>query len=100
MMLSLVAACVWVTPGGVWAADGGVLHLRCTNDSSGASWQIVIDLDHSRVDAQPATITDRSISWPDPKQGHFDLDRATGKLQFSNASSTGGYYLHYTCKPE
>jgi hypothetical protein len=95
-----VNACIFLTGGGAMAADSGALHLRCTNDSSGASWQIVIDLDHSRVDSQPATVTDRSISWADPKQGHYDLDRATGKLEFTNASSTGGYYLHYTCKPE
>lgn len=93
-------ACLVLVSGGAKAADSGVLHLRCTNDSSGAAWPIVIDLDHNRVDSQPATVTDRSISWADPKQGHYELDRATGKLLFTNASSTGGYYLHYTCKPE
>ncbi len=82
------------------AAGSGILHLRCTNPASGASWPIVVDLDHGRVGSLPATITDRSISWHDPKQGFFDLERATGKLQFRNASSTGGYFLYYTCRPE
>lgn len=82
------------------AAIGGSLHLRCTNPASGTSWPIVVDLDQGRVNSLPATITDKRISWHDPKQGYFDFDRATGQLQFRNASSTGGYFLHYTCRPE
>jgi hypothetical protein len=82
------------------AAAGGILRLRCTNQASGASWPVVVDLDHAKVDALAATITDKWISWHDPKQGFFDLDRATGKLQFRNASSTGGYFLSYACRPE
>ncbi len=78
----------------------GSLHLRCTNPVSGTSWRIVVDLDHSRVDSLAATITDQRITWHDPKHGYFDFDRATGQLQFRNASSTGGYFLHYTCRPE
>jgi hypothetical protein len=82
------------------AAAARFLHLRCTNPASGASWPIVVDLDHGRVDSLSATITDKLISWHDPKQGFFDLERTTGKLQFRNASSTGGYFLHYTCRQE
>lgn len=77
-----------------------LLHLRCINTASEASWPIVIDLDRGLVGSVPATITDKRISWRDPQQGFFDLDRATGKLEFRNASSTGGYFLHYTCRPE
>jgi hypothetical protein len=83
-----------------WADETGVQHLRCTNPASGTSWQISVDLDQRTVDSQPAKITDSWISWPDPKQGSFDLERATGKLQFRNASSTGGYYLFYNCHSE
>jgi hypothetical protein len=79
-------------------ATAGILHLRCTNPVSGASWPIIVDLDHSRVDSLAATITDQWINWHDPKQGIFELERATGRLQFRNASSTGGYFLHYTCR--
>ena len=82
------------------AAVTGSLHLRCTNPASGTSWPVVVDLDKSRVDSLAATITDRRITWHDPKEGYFDLDRETGQLQFRNASSTGGYFLHYTCRTE
>ncbi len=81
-------------------AEAGLLHLRCANDASGASWPLVVDLDRRRVDSQAATITDRWIRWQDAKQGYWDLERATGKLQFRNASSTGGYFLYYTCRRE
>jgi hypothetical protein len=81
-------------------AAAKILRLRCTNPASGASWPIVIDLARSRVDSLPATITGKWISWHDPKQGYFDFDRAAGKLQLRNASSTGGYFLHYTCRPQ
>jgi hypothetical protein len=82
------------------AAAARILQLRCTNAASGASWPITVDLDRGRVDSQSARITDKWISWRDPKQGFFDLDRATGRLQFRNASSTGGYFLYYSCRPE
>jgi hypothetical protein len=82
------------------AAASGTLHLRCTNLASGASWPIVVDIDHHRVDALSATVTDKWISWHDPNRGFFDLDRATGELQLRNASSTGGYFLHYSCRPD
>jgi hypothetical protein len=84
---------------GPTAAAAGILNLRCTNPASGASWPVIVDLDHSRVDSFPATITNKWISWRDPKQGFFDLERATGRLQFRNASSTGGYFLYYACRP-
>jgi len=98
LVLALAASAMLATDGS--AAETGMLHLRCTNAASGASWPIAVDLDHSLVDARPATITDKQISWPDPKQGFFELERATGKLQFRNASSTGGYFLYYTCRSE
>ena len=99
-VLILASAALAIPPTEGWAADTGTLHLRCTNATSGASWPVVVDLDRGRVDSRPATITDKWISWPDPKQGFFDLERATGKLQFRNASSTGGYFLYFTCQPE
>jgi hypothetical protein len=82
------------------AAATSVLHLRCINHASGASWPLVVDLDRGRVDSLPATITDKWISWHDPKHGFFDLERATGNLQLRNASSTGGYFLHFVCQPD
>lgn len=82
------------------AAAAEMLHLRCTNPASGASWPLDVDLDRGRVGSFSATITDKWISWRDPKEGFFDLDRATGQLELRNASSTGGYFLHYKCRPE
>jgi hypothetical protein len=82
------------------AAEAGVLHMRCTNPTGGANWPVVVDLDHGLVDALPATITDTWMKWQDPKGAVYELERATGKLQLRGASSTGGYFLHYTCQPE
>ncbi|HEU0155957.1 MAG TPA: hypothetical protein VFQ82_07785 [Stellaceae bacterium] len=82
------------------ARQTGVLHLRCTNPASGTNWPLVVDLARGRVDAFPAEVSERAISWHEPERGFFELDRATGKLELRNASSTGGYFLHYTCRPE
>lgn len=82
------------------AAATETLHLRCTNPANGASWPLDIDLDRGRVGSISATITDKWISWHDPKEGFFDLDRTTGQLELRNASSTGGYFLHYQCRRE
>jgi hypothetical protein len=98
LVLSLAAGAAGAAEG--TAARNGILRLRCTNHASGTNWVIVVDLDRHLVDSQPATITDKWVSWPDPKQGSFDLERATGKLEFRNPSSTGGYFLFYTCEPE
>jgi hypothetical protein len=98
LIAGLASGLVWTAGGG--AAEGGLLHLRCTNSVSGASWPIVVDVERGLVDSLPATVTDKWISWRDPKQGFFDLERSTGKLQFRNASSTGGYFLYYACRSE
>jgi hypothetical protein len=94
------AALLVATAGGGPAAAAGILRLRCTNPFSGTSWPIVVDLDRGQVDSLAATITLKWVSWHDPERGFFDLERATGKLQLRNASSTGGYFLHYTCRSE
>jgi len=83
-----------------YAATSGVLKLRCTNPVGGATWSVVVDLDHQLVDSRPATISDSWISWRDEHGGIYELERATGKLQLRAASTTGGYFLHYSCKPE
>ncbi|MGA8398267.1 MAG: hypothetical protein WB697_00140 [Stellaceae bacterium] len=83
-----------------FAAEGGLLHLRCVNVVGGANWPVVIDLDHGQVDSRPATISQVWIKWEDDKGGIYELDRVTGKLQLRGASSTGGYFLHYECHPE
>ena len=75
--------------------------MTCTNPTSGASWRIVIDYGRASVDANPARITAGAISWYDPKDGgNYTLDRRSGDLTVSVASSTGGYFRHSRCSPE
>ena len=75
-----------------------VTAITCTNPVSGASWEIVIDYRRATVDSNPASITRADISWFDPKDGgNYTLDRETGNLTASVASSTGGYFRHNRC---
>lgn len=99
MRLGAAAACAALLAAGNARATE-TLHWRCTNPASGTNWPLVVDIDQARVGSLAATITDKEISWRDPKQGFFALDRATGALELRNASSTGGYFLHYACRPE
>jgi hypothetical protein len=81
------------------AAEAENLKFHCSNVASGASWDIAVDLDNRRVENLPATIDARTINWSDAENRTYELDRATGAMRMRNASSTGGYYLYYTCKP-
>jgi len=99
------ALACWAAVGGVaashaLAAEAGMLHLRCTNPVGGARWSVVVDLDHGLADSLPATITDASIKWRDTNGGIYEYDRATGKLLLRGASTTGGFFFHYTCQQE
>jgi hypothetical protein len=88
---------------GVWSAAAQTGHrlITCTNPASGASWQIAIDYEQRTVDTYPATISDSTISWRDPRDlGHYTLDRKSGNLTVAIASSTGGYFIHDQCKLE
>jgi hypothetical protein len=72
--------------------------ITCTNPISGFSWQIVIDYRNATVDASPAAITPAAITWFDPKdRSHYRLDRQSGDLGATVASSTGGYSRHARC---
>jgi hypothetical protein len=75
--------------------------ITCVNPASGTSWQIVIDYGKATVDSNPAVITRAGISWFDPKDGgNYKLDRKSGDLTASVASSTGGYFRHARCRLE
>ena len=83
-------------------AIGGIAQqeaaVTCTNPASGASWQISIDYGRATVDSQPARISQSQISWFDPRDlGNNTLDRKTGDLTTSIASSTGGYFRRARC---
>ncbi len=75
--------------------------VTCTNPTSGTSWQITIDFDKATVDSNRAKITEAKISWFDPADGgNYTLDRKSGDLTASVASSTGGYFRHSRCRLE
>ena len=46
-------------------AQHGERAFTCMNKSSGATWQIKVDYDHSTVDTNPASISDAKIAWRD-----------------------------------
>ena len=82
-------------------AQEGEIAVTCTNPVSGTSWQIMIDYRKATVDSYPAAITRGEISWFDPKdRGNYRLDRKSGDLTASVASSTGGYFRHSRCSLE
>jgi hypothetical protein len=85
--------------------DGGAQEsetaITCTNPVSGTSWQITIDFGKATVDSNRARITGAEISWFDPTDGgNYTLDRKSGDLTASVASSTGGYFRHGRCSLE
>jgi hypothetical protein len=85
--------------------DGGAQEsktaITCTNPVSGASWRIAIDFDNATVDSNRAKITEAKISWFDPMDGgNYTLDRKSGDLTASVASSTGGYFRRGHCSLE
>jgi hypothetical protein len=71
--------------------------LHCTNTTSGATWDIPVDLAHGTVDSVPAQVTDAAIVWEDTTLHFYDFDRRTGLLDMHVASSTGGFYLTDRC---
>ena len=79
-------------------AQEGETAITCTNPVSGTSWQIMIDYRKATVDSNPAEIKRAEIFWFDPKDGgNYTLDRKSGDLTASVASSTGGYFRHGRC---
>jgi hypothetical protein len=83
------------------SAQQGAAAITCTNPVNGASWQHTIDYGNATVDSHPARISQGEISWFDPKDlGNNSLDRKTGNLTTSIASSTGGYFRRARCELE
>ena len=83
----------------VCAQAGAQVAVTCRNPASGFAWQIRIDFGRATVDDNPATISAAAIAWHDAHDGgNYTLDRASGQLTVIVASSTGGYFLHDTCK--
>ncbi|HUC49561.1 MAG TPA: hypothetical protein VMA30_09270 [Xanthobacteraceae bacterium] len=79
-------------------AQHGAKAVACTNNASGARWQILIDYEHSTVDAIPASFGTDQISWHTADGQFFKLDRKSGDLTVVLASSTGGFFIYDRCK--
>ena len=79
------------------AGPAAAASLHCTNTTSGATWDVPVDLAHGTVDQRPAQITDGTISWEDTTLHFYDYDRRTGALDMHAASRTGGFSLADQC---
>lgn len=96
---SVTALVIAFSPTIAAEAQHGVSAISCTNPSSGANWQIRIDYDQRTVDSNPADIGDATISWREAASGwKYQLDRKSGILTVTLASSTGGNFLYDQCK--
>jgi hypothetical protein len=83
------------------AAQESEATLTCTNPVNGFSWQLLIDYRNAAVDSNPAAITTAAVTWFDPKdRSYYRLDRKSGDLGATVASSTGGYSRHARCTLE
>ena len=72
--------------------------ITCMNKSSGTTWQIKVDYDHSTVDTNPASISDAKIAWRDANDGwRYTLDLRSGDLTVILASSMGGNTYFHRC---
>src|ERR1700730_8138154 len=75
--------------------------MTCTNPVRGTSWQIMVDFAKDTVSYNQLKIPPAEISWFAPRDGGtYTLDRNSGDLRASVASSTGGYFRHGRCSPE
>jgi hypothetical protein len=98
--MACLAAGLVVPPTNGHAQERGTA-ITCANPVNGASWQILIDYEKATVDSYPAKISRTEISWFDRKeQGNYTLDRKSGDLSVSIASSTGGYFRRSRCTLE
>ncbi len=97
----MITAALVLASTAVIAAPPAETALTCTNPASGTTWQISIDYAGGTVDANAAAISESTISWHDAKDGgNYTLDRQSGKLTFTAASSTGGYMIFDRCNLE
>jgi hypothetical protein len=95
LAIALAGLVVLTATGSAHAAE---IAVTCTNPISGTSWQIAIDFDKATVDYNRAEISEAKIAWFDPADGSNNtLDRKSGDLTATIASSTGGYFRHASC---
>jgi hypothetical protein len=79
----------------------GAKHAQCVNPASGAHWVLSIDEARRIVDGWPARIDPRTLAWRNRIDGgRYELDRASGVLSVTRASSTGGYITFDHCSAD
>jgi hypothetical protein len=101
--LAVAALAASISAGGAQrgrhSRDNQISQFQCTNPRSGTSWDVKVDYDRSTADSFPAEISGSRIAWHDTVHGgYYYLDRASGALTFKNATTTGGYTIHHTCR--
>ena len=92
----VLAGCGQHGPGQL-AIPPGVARIDCFNPVSGYAWSLRLDSRSRRVDGLPAVFEAGSITWR-ADGGGYGLDRATGILTITRASSTGGYSAVDRCR--
>jgi len=81
------------------AVPAGAPTILCVNPASGASWTVALNEAGQQADGHAARFGVREISWSNPSDGGaYELDRASGALEITRASSTGGYVTFDRCK--
>ena len=81
------------------AIPPGAPMLFCINPASGASWTLDLNEAGRLADGHAARFAAREITWSNPSDGGaYELDRASGALEITRASSTGGYVTFDRCK--
>ena len=103
--LGLAALAASISAGGAQpgrqSRDDQFSQFQCTNPKSGTTWAVKVDYGQSTVNSFPAKITESQIAWHDASHGgYYYLDRASGALTFKNATTTGGYSIHDTCRAD
>jgi hypothetical protein len=97
-LLALVLASCGGAPPLRDAAPPGATEVRCVNATSGTAWSLRLDDARKLADGQPARMGASRVDWRDPSgQARYHLDRRSGALTVTRASSTGGYMIVYRC---
>ena len=97
--LTAIVACGLLLRTAAFSAHAADLSFRCANSASHATWDLKVDPANGTVDGSPAKFGTASIAWRDTARGgNYALDRSSGELTYTNASSMGGYMLFYHCQ--
>jgi hypothetical protein len=95
----MLAAASFSVDAATSGGQAGSAVYTCVNPVSGAAWRISVDYRRATVDANPAKISETEMSWFDPSDSSYNtLNRETGRLTSSVASSTGGYFRYARCR--